>query len=305
VESQGYPFRTQAIAVGDVDEAAGLELIVADETRVAVLSRASGQWVVTAFYSTNVGLIDAVAVIDHRVAFVNDGVLKLMTVTPMETVTVATFPRPGLCIVRAADIDRDGRQDLIVARSSIGSDAFTGPEYFDGRIFVLYARADGTFASPEEVFDARTSSCCDGAIYDILAADFTGDGNPDIVAATLEKRLLLLTGNGKGAFVQSTIASRVAQIAARDVDGDGITDLAVSDRYAYLYYPRPGLSLYRGTTHGLSHHGTWLTSSELFLTPVIAQLRSGTAPALLISRNLTEATVIEFDCRTRRRSAPH
>ena len=123
-----------------------------------------------------------------------------------------------------ADLDGDGDQDIVVARSAVGEDAGVNVLLNDGnQQFSVAAVLRGD--------NVNVAS----AVY---AGDFTGDGAMDVVAGggTTSNSLFLFVGDGSGT---NFVGQRVAGIFNRagnwsgsdgpaDVDGDGDLDLALA-----------------------------------------------------------------------------
>ena len=82
-------------------------------------------------------------------------------------------------------------------------------------------------------FDSHTDYQTGDEPISICAADFNGDGNPDLAVADFGwGRISILLGNGKGAFaapVNYVVGNAAWSICAADFDGDGMPDLAVAD----------------------------------------------------------------------------
>jgi hypothetical protein len=99
-----------------------------------------------------------------------------------------------------ADLNRDGRQDLICGA------------------FILLGDGDGTFHPGPGVLDGNP----------VLVADFNGDGNPDILLTTVTGQLAVALGHGDGAFAADipVSASLIPQsILTGDFNGDGRIDI--------------------------------------------------------------------------------
>ncbi len=128
---------------------------------------------------------------------------------------------------RAADLDGDGRPEIAVV------DCFGIP-----KLGILRNKGDGSLAAPVQYSIPR------GAL-DLVVADFTLDGAPDIAVANSgtngEGNTVSLFRNlGDGSFatgVQSVVGSgsfvNPVGLAAADFSGDGRVDLCVA-RYGYL-----------------------------------------------------------------------
>lgn len=126
-----------------------------------------------------------------------------------------TGNRPSSTV--AADVNGDGRQDLIVANQT------------DGTVSVLLGRPDGTFGNKTD-FSAGTEP------YAIVAGDFNEDGKIDIAVTNLCGQscgnISVLLGNGDGTFkapVNYPTGVTPLRMVAADFNHDGHVDLAVVD----------------------------------------------------------------------------
>jgi hypothetical protein len=137
------------------------------------------------------------------------------------------FPTGGNpCQVLMADLNRDGKPDLVV-------------DYGDQNIVrVLLGNGDGTFQAPREydvgVFGAGNPSILFGLPdfkREMVIADFNGDGIPDIAVLNYQSNdISLLLGRGDGTFAlqrRINAPARPFAIAAGDLTGNGIMDLVV------------------------------------------------------------------------------
>ncbi len=115
----------------------------------------------------------------------------------------------------AADWNGDTRMDLAVANK------------YDRDFSVLLGIGDGTFA-PE----ARYPTGSDPG--DIVTGDFDADGKPDVALTTFGIGLAVHLGTGDGTFgpeirTLSTNMLTDTRLAARDLNADGVSDLAVAN----------------------------------------------------------------------------
>jgi hypothetical protein len=136
--------------------------------------------------------------------------------------------------VAAADLDDNGRPDLVVTSAGGGAQ--------DLLAFVLRNRGNGTFVDPTgfRVGPANAFACF------VAAGDLDGDGDVDLAFASAgnapagnQASLLLNAGNGSfGSSLDFDVPAVPSQIAAGDMDGDGTLDLVLAslapDVRAYL-----------------------------------------------------------------------
>jgi len=122
---------------------------------------------------------------------------------------------PGYVLI--ADFNGDGKLDLAVADT--GSDFF--PYSTPAAVSILLGFGDGTFVG-------QTDYSSSWIPYQVVSADFNGDGKPDIAAKGVSAVGVYL-GNGDGTFqpeVETLLTQPVLGFAAGDFNGDGNADLA-------------------------------------------------------------------------------
>jgi len=110
----------------------------------------------------------------------------------------------------AADLNKDGKLDLVAADQLEGAD-------------VLLGNGDGTFAAPAYIFDGSQP-------LSVALGDLNRDGNLDLVLADLKDTVTLCLGNGDGTFqapVTYTVGKEPRSVSLGDFNGDGVLDVAV------------------------------------------------------------------------------
>jgi len=153
------------------------------------------------------------------------------TFTAGQTISLAKYANAGTGGFVAADFNGDGILDLaqafsVAAPGGTGGDCVAG--YENCTIQIYLGNGDGTF-------NALSTSTPSGSVAEMVAADFNGDGKPDLAAATIgDEYVEVLLGNGDGTFTAAphvlTNEQSIA-LAAADLNGDGNTDLVVETQY--------------------------------------------------------------------------
>ncbi|HEX7964620.1 MAG TPA: VCBS repeat-containing protein [Gammaproteobacteria bacterium] len=176
---------------------------------------------------------------------------------------------PGMTALTLADVDGDGRLDVLVSDATdaasgvrvllnageatlaadvayASGEAGPGPASLtaadlNGDGFVDIVTAGGSAGTVSVLlnrgdgsFAAPVSYTVGGDVTAVAVADFNGDGIPDLVASdTARDSILSLSGAGDGSFgapLAFTVGAGPVALTASDIDGDGFQDLLVADR---------------------------------------------------------------------------
>ncbi|NEB82474.1 VCBS repeat-containing protein [Streptomyces sp. SID14478] len=120
---------------------------------------------------------------------------------------------------QSADLDKDGKNDLIVGGSSNGLWAYSGPSLVHG-------------SKPEKLWQATLP----GAVHDIETGDVNGDGRPEIVVAADTATVVLNGRTGKTLATIDGGGQYVRTATLADLDGDGEQDILVPTDALHAYY---------------------------------------------------------------------
>jgi hypothetical protein len=126
--------------------------------------------------------------------------------------------QPGPNSLVAADVNGDGKLDLVGATQNNG-------------VFVFIGNGDGSFRTPVNYSYGRTSGCCTG----VAVGDLNGDGKADL-ALVVNDGMSILLNNGNGTFGAATYyasgiagSSPGAGIAIGDLNGDKKPDVVITN----------------------------------------------------------------------------
>lgn len=203
---------------GDIDLATAASILLNDGTGLFAPAVATGS---TAQGRMDSGDVDGDGDIDIVISGNSSGDIDLLInngdgtfQAPVSAVDLGTFF--GSSSVVLADVDGDGDLDLSAV---IG--------FATSEVFVSLNNGNGTFQPPQQ-FAAGTNGASD-----LVAGDFDGDGDIDIVVAKVffQANVAFLRNNGNGTFqagVLTAVNSQPSAIVAADFDNDGDLDIATS-----------------------------------------------------------------------------
>ncbi len=183
--------------------------------------------------------------------------------------TFATGPVP-LAVV-AADVNGDGKPDLVVANSN------------GNTVSVLLGNGNGTFHAQETLLAGAKPVA-------LAVADVSGDSKPDIVVANdLSNTLSVLLGNGNGTFqAQQTFATGKGptSVAVGDVNGDGKPDIVVAN------YNGNTVSVLLGNGNGTFQAQQTFATGTYPVAVKFADVNGDGKPDIVVANNLSSTVSV-------------
>jgi hypothetical protein len=155
-----------------------------------------------------------------KLDIVSDGVVFLGrgdgTFTAGPTFPTGADPLVGIAV---ADFNSDGKPDLALINGAGLGGVGSG-------VTILLGNGDGSFGS-DITYGASNSGLADPS--SVVAADFNGDGKPDLAVSIVTGSTAILLNNGDGTFGPVQTIPGVTVDAAADLRGDGRMDLVGTD----------------------------------------------------------------------------
>jgi hypothetical protein len=160
----------------------------------------------------------------------------------------------GSNAVTAADVNRDGKPDLLIANTCNNLNCTSGS------VGVMLGNGDGTFQAAVSYDTGGTGA------RSIRVADFNGDGISDlIVANSFYSTVGVLVGNGDGTFQPVMLYGSGAffdnSLAIADLNGDGSPDVVVAN-----------FCISKNSCSGLGFVGVLLNNTPFCTTPPVITL---------------------------------
>jgi hypothetical protein len=135
--------------------------------------------------------------------------------------TIGSVDYPSIVDMAVADVNNDGKLDLIVAGNNNNTSGVTSSA---GGFAIFLGNGDGTFQSPLTYSTPYIP-------YSITTGDFNRDGLTDIAVGDYHGEIEIWNNTGGGAFTQAktaaiTSVTNAVEVRAGQFDGDGITHIA-------------------------------------------------------------------------------
>ena len=146
---------------------------------------------------------------------------------PPQLISLPSDTPTGRQYIRTADVDSDGKPDILVASS------------FNNVVRYFHNRGNFTFDAPTVLPGVWKD------LHAFEAADLNSDGNPDLVTLDIWEHKLFWHPNKNGTFPQQiliidSLATVFSRILCKDFNGDGHTDIVILSHFNALLFLNDG-----------------------------------------------------------------
>jgi Bacterial Ig-like domain (group 3)/FG-GAP-like repeat len=180
--------------------------------------------------------------------------------------------------VQVADVDGDGKVDVLVANECDNDDCL------NGTVGVLLGNGDGTF-QPAIPVVYSVARCGSGYPVSLAIADVNGDRKPDVVVG-YSACVNILLGSGGGTFqppVSYFSFGGVNAVAVSDVNHDGKLDVVVADACSDGLCTEGGVGVFLGNGDGTFQPASVYGSNGFIATSVqVADVNGDGNPDILV-----------------------
>lgn len=195
------------------------------------------------------------------------------TLSATNSYTLPLLPNSGPVGIVEADLNGDGKLDLIINEASASGTGNWGYS-------VLLGNGDGTFQTPVTYQEGVA-----GESAPLVIADFNNDSKPDFAVPVGNQTLAVLLGNGDGTFTAPAyyFDAGASLILTGDYNGDGKFDIAFSN-YGSGSTPQTGIVF--GNGDGTFQAAVFPSSLNGFAAQFVADVNNDGKPDLISSNQV-------------------